>query len=187
MRRTLATLALLGVAACGSAERLPASSTQAASIGSGASSLALTGRVVDAAQVIDARDEQALSAKLEALEQATSDQMVVVTVASLEGDTIEHKTMALGQKWGIGRADVDNGVIILVAPNDHKVRVEVGLGLEGLLTDAKAAEVITKMMPRFRQQDYAGGLNLGVDAIGLLLRSDRRRPQPRTTARKEAA
>ncbi len=136
---------------------------------------------------MDDRSEQALSLRLEALEKATSDQLVVVTVPSLNGQTIEGYSLALGNRWGIGRKDVDNGVIILVAPTERKVRVEVGLGLEGLLTDARAGEVIKAMLMRFKARDYAGGLGIGVDQIDQLLRSDRRRPQAKPMPVKEAA
>ena len=181
MKLILAAVAL-AVAGCGQSGAAPAKD-EATPIGE----LQLTGRVVDAARIMDDRSKQALTLRLEALERATSDQLLVVTVPSLKGQPIEDYSLNLGKRWGIGRADVDNGVIILVAPTERKVRVEVGLGLEGLLTDAKAGDVIKTMVPRFKAGDYAGGIGVGVDRIDQLLRSDRRRPQPKPAPIKEAA
>jgi uncharacterized protein len=183
----LAALLMLGTASCGSADAVPAQSHQPMAHFARGPNLQLTGRVVDAANLIDDRSEEALSARLRALESATSDQLVVVTVPSLNGQTIERFTLGVGKQWGIGRAGVDNGVIILLAPTDRRVRVEVGLGLEGLLTDAKAGEIIKAMLPRFETRDYVGGLKVGVDRIDQLLRSDRRRPQPKFAPMREAA
>jgi len=182
----LAALVMLGTAACGSADAVPAGRSATVDLAT-PSDLKLTGRVVDAANLMDDRSEQALTSRLEALERATSDQVVLVTVPSLYGQSIERFSLDLANRWKVGRADVDNGVMILVAPTDRKVRVEVGLGLEGLLTDAEAGEVIKKMLPRFEAADYAGGLSIGVDQIDQLLRSDRRRPQPNPVPNGEAA
>jgi uncharacterized protein len=186
MKTLLAALAMLGAAACGPAEAGRAEKARTPQYATG-SQPRLTGRVVDTANLIDDRSEQALSLRLEALEKATSDQMVVVTVPSLSGQSIESYALALGNRWRIGREDVDNGVIILVAPTERKVRVEVGLGLEGLLTDAKAGEVSKAVLPRFGAGDYAGGIGVAVDQIDQVLRSDRRRPQPKPVPEKEAA
>ncbi len=186
MKGIFAALAMLGAAACGPADAVPAEKSQTLQFTS-AFELQLTGRVVDAANLMDDQSERALNSRLEALENATSDQLVVVTVPSLNGQTIESFALGLGKRWGIGRADVDNGVIILVAPTERKVRVEVGLGLEGLVTDARAGEVVKAMLARFKANDYAGGLGVGVDRIDQLLRSDRRRPQPKLTPVREAA
>jgi uncharacterized protein len=187
MKLLFAVLVMLG-AASGSARTVSDRPRPPKVLFAKAPPLALTGRIVDAANLLGEREELALSKRLAALEKATSDQLVVVTVAGLEGDTIEHYTLALGNRWGIGRADIDNGVIILVAPVERKVRIEVGLGLEGLLTDAKAGEMIrTAILPRFVARDFPGGIAAGVDRIDRLLRSDVRRPQPKPARLKEAA
>lgn len=186
MKAQLAALALLSAAACGSAGTAAPPPKGSVAVAH-REPLKLVGRVVDAARIIADDDEQRLVKQLAALESATSDQIVVVTVPSLHGDTIERYSIALANRWGIGRADVDNGVIVLVAPLERKVRIEVGLGLEGLLTDAKAKEVIAAMLPRLSKSDFGGGLRIGVDAIDQLLRSDRRRPQPKPEVQKEAA
>jgi uncharacterized protein len=138
---------------------------------------ALSGRVVDQANLISPAGEAALTAKLAALEADTSDQMVVVTLPDLEGETIEQTGLRLGNSWKLGSADLDNGVLLLVAPKERKVRIEVGLGLEALLTDTRAAEIIQKMLPQFKAQKFEQGIVLAVDEISTRLRSDRRRPQ----------
>lgn len=126
----------------------------------------LTGRVVDQAEILSPADETALTAKLEALETRTTDQLVVVTVSSLQGYAIEDYGYKLGRHWQIGQAGANNGVILLVAPNERKVRIEVGYGAEGVLTDALSSVIIqTKILPRFRDHDMPGGIIAGTDAI----------------------
>jgi uncharacterized protein len=107
---------------------------------------ALTGRVVDDANVLSPPTREALTAKLEALESKTSRQLVVVTVPSLQGYAIEDYGYQLGRAWGIGEKGKNNGALLIVAPNERKVRVEVGYGLEGVLTDA-LSEVILQPRP----------------------------------------
>ena len=176
----LAVLALVAVACDqGGAANTPVEATSAPG-------LQLTGRVVDDANLLDPADEQALAERLAKLEQETTDQIVVVTVSSLEGQKIEKYAFDLANRWQIGRADVDNGVLIVVAPSERKVRIEVGKGLEGLLTDAKASLVIKAMIPRFKTGDYAGGVSIGADRIDQLLRSDRRRPRPKPISERTA-
>ena len=127
---------------------------------------ALTGRVVDQAQLLDASQEAALSAKLEALETQHTDQLVVVTLNSLEGYDIADYGVKLGRHWQIGQKGANNGVLLIVAPNERKVRIEVGYGLEPVLTDALSSQIIQgEILPRFRDNDYPGGINAGADAI----------------------
>ncbi|MEA3065516.1 MAG: uncharacterized protein QOJ27_1968, partial [Sphingomonadales bacterium] len=127
---------------------------------------ALTGRVVDAANIIPDADEAALTLKLEAVERASSRQLVVATVPSLGGYPIEDYGYQLGRKWGIGEKGANNGIILLVAPNDRKVRIEVGYGLEPIMTDALSGQIISEqILPRFKDKDYPGGINAGADAI----------------------
>ncbi|XSG81703.1 MAG: TPM domain-containing protein [Methyloligella sp. ZOD6] len=131
---------------------------------------ALSGRVVDNADLLEPGQETALSAKLKALEEETTDQLVVVTLPSLEGYPIETYGYLLGRHWGIGTAKLDNGVLLIVAPNERKVRIEVGYGLEGKLTDALSHLIIENaILPRFRDGDFPGGIAAGVDDIRLAL------------------
>ena len=140
---------------------------------------ALTGRVVDLADLLPTAAEQRLTRRLASLESTTSDQFVVVTVPALDGEPIESLALRLGNGWGIGRKNLDNGVLLIVAPNDRKARIEVGCGLEGLLTDERAQQIMdTVLVPRFRDARYEEGVNAGVTAIELVLQSDRTRPQP---------
>jgi uncharacterized protein len=127
---------------------------------------ALTGRVVDGANVLSPAAERRLTAQLEAHEKATTNQIVVATFDSLQGEAIESFGYQLGRAWGIGQEGKDNGVLLIVAPIDHKVRIEVGYGLEGDLPDVIGANIIqTKILPRFREGDFDGGVTAGVDAI----------------------
>jgi len=134
-------------------------------------------RVQDQANIIPATDEIDLTRRSEALEKATTDQLVVATVPTLRGQDIAKFATAMANREGIGQADKDNGVLLLVAPNERKVRIAVGYGLEGLLTDARAAEIVQHMLPRFRVGDQAGAIRTGVADIDAMLRSDKRRPQ----------
>jgi uncharacterized protein len=147
----------------------------------------LTGRVVDDAQLLGADDEQQLTADLKALEDKSSDQLVVVTLPSLQGYTIEDYGYQLGRHWGIGTAKLNNGVLLIVAPNDHKVRIEVGYGLEGTLTDALSNIIIDNaILPKFRAGDYAGGIKDGVRDIIKVLTGDAAEVEDRAKARPDA-
>ena len=126
----------------------------------------LTGRVVDNADILTPEAEAALTAKLEALETQTQRQLVVATVPDLQGYDISDYGYQLGRAWGLGDAERNDGALLLVAPNDRKVRIEVGYGLEGYLTDALSALIIQNaILPRFRENDYPGGIMAGTDAI----------------------
>jgi uncharacterized protein len=141
---------------------------------------ALTGRVVDDAHILSGAARGRLDGRLAALERRTTDQVVVVTLPNLGGAPIERVGMALGNHWHIGRAGLDNGVLLIVAPNDRKVRIEVGCGLEGLLTDARAAAIIQdRLLPLLRARAYDRAAEAGVAAIARILESDLRRPRPR--------
>src|SRR5580704_8621244 len=133
----------------------------------------LTGRVVDEAGVLDPPVRAAIDSDLADLETRTTDQLVVVTVRSLQGLTIEDYGVRLGRQWGIGQKDKNNGALLIVAPKDRKVRIEVGYGLEGVLTDAQTKLIIENtIIPRFRANDMAGGIARGVDEIVRLLDGD---------------
>lgn len=126
----------------------------------------LTGRVVDNAELLAPSVEAQLTRRLAALETRTTDQLVVVTVPTLGGREIEQFGLQLGNAWGIGQKGKNNGVLLIVAPNERKVRIEVGLGLESTLTDPVAAEIIqARILPRFRQRDMEQGIVAGVDGI----------------------
>lgn len=126
----------------------------------------LTGRVVDNANMLSAGAEQTLTRQLAAHEQATTNQIVVVTVPDLQGYTIEDFGYQLGRHWGIGQKENDNGALLLVAAAERKVRIEVGYGLEGALTDALASSIIHGViLPQFRSGDFEGGIIQGVNTI----------------------
>ncbi|HEX5282194.1 MAG TPA: TPM domain-containing protein [Micropepsaceae bacterium] len=133
----------------------------------------LTGRVVDDAHLLDAGTASTIDAKLAALEQKTGDQLVVVTLPTLQGHQIEDYGYQLGRAWGIGQKVKNNGALLIIAPNEHAVRIEVGYGLEGTLTDAISRLIIeNSILPRFRANDYAGGISRGVDDIIQVLGGD---------------
>jgi uncharacterized protein len=147
----------------------------------------LTGRVVDDANLLTYPEEVAITADLKALEDKSSDQVVVVTLPSLQGYTIEDFGYQLGRHWGIGTERFHNGVILLVAPNERKVRIEVGRGLEGTLTDALSKIIIENaMLPRFREGDFADGIKDGVRDIILVLMGDAAEVEQRGKARRDA-
>lgn len=147
----------------------------------------LTGRVVDDADLLSASDIAELDAGLKALEDKSSDQVVVVTLPSLQGFTIEDFGYQLGRHWGIGTKEKNNGVLLIVAPNERKVRIEVGLGLEPLLTDAMSNVIINgAILPRFRSGDYAGGIKEGVKGIELVLTGDAAELAERVKGRRDA-
>jgi uncharacterized protein len=126
----------------------------------------LSGRVVDQADLLNPQQEAELSAKLEALERASTRQLVVLTVPDLQGREIEDYGVGLGRAWRIGQQGANNGAVLIVAVQERKMRIEVGYGLEGILTDALSSQIINRdIRPRFRDGDFPGGINAGVDAI----------------------
>lgn len=126
----------------------------------------LTGRVVDNAALLSSAERAALTEKLRAHEKAKSNQLVVATVPSLQGYAIEDFANRLFRHWKLGQKEHDNGVLLLVAPNERKVRIEVGYGLEGLLTDATSKIIIQrKIVPAFKKAAYAQGINDATAAI----------------------
>jgi uncharacterized protein len=126
----------------------------------------LTGRVVDQANLLSPAQEADLAAKSQALEAATGRQFVIATVNSLEGRTIEDYGYRLGREWGIGQKQEDDGVILLVAPNEHKVRIETGYGARVFLTDAVSSIIIRDaILPHFRAGDFGTGIEAGAQQI----------------------
>ena len=133
----------------------------------------LTGRVVDEAGIIPDAQERELTERLAAHEAKTANQVVVATVRSLGGRSVEEYGVELGRAWGIGQAERNNGAILLVAPNEREVRIEVGYGLEGELTDAISSLIIERsIIPRFRSGDYPAGIRRGVEDIVAVLEGD---------------
>ena len=130
----------------------------------------LDGRVTDAAGILTPEARAGLDAKLSALEATTSIQLVVATVPDLQGYEIDEYGYQLGRAWGIGQKGTNNGAMLIVAPNDRKVRIEVGYGLEGVLTDALTSQIIRRnIIPSFKAGDMAGGVTAGTDALVALL------------------
>ncbi|HEY6868414.1 MAG TPA: TPM domain-containing protein [Novosphingobium sp.] len=126
----------------------------------------LTGRVVDAAGIIPADEKARIEQKLAALEQQSGRQLVVATLADLQGYDIADYGYQLGRAWGIGQKDKNTGALLIVAPHERKVRIEVGYGLEGTLTDGLSTLIIQQqIVPRFKAGDMPGGIEAGTDAL----------------------
>jgi uncharacterized protein len=133
----------------------------------------LTSRITDQAGLLTADDYTAIQAELAALEQKSTDQVAVVTLKSLEGYAIEDYGYQLGRKWGIGQKDKDNGILLIVAPNERKVRIEVGRGLEPIMTDAMSSLIVQNaILPEFRRGDFSAGIRAGVRDIKDVLLGD---------------
>lgn len=126
----------------------------------------LTGRVVDLANLIPADERQRLDEKLAAFERETGDQVAVLTVDSLEGEDIEGYANKVARAWALGQKGKDTGALLLVARQDRKMRIEVGYGLEPVLTDLQTKVIQEEVIiPYFKKDDYGGGIEAGVDAI----------------------
>ena len=147
---------------------------------------ALSGRVVDAANILSADQRGAMEAKLATLESKSGIQLVVASVASLEGQDIAPYANALFRTWKLGETKKNNGALLLIAPNEHRVRIEVGYGLEGTLTDATSQVIIANVIaPRFKTGDFNGGVTRGVDDIIAVLTTDSADWQKRPDIRAE--
>ena len=134
---------------------------------------ALTGRVVDQANILDGSVEERLDSKLADLKSKTGKQLVVATLNSLGGYDIADYGYQLGRHWSIGQAGKNNGALLLVVPSERKVRIEVGYELEGDLTDAVTRLILNEsVLPRFRAGDFAGGVERGVQDIVQILLGD---------------
>ncbi len=168
MRAALVALALLTGIAAGPAARAGEPAFPA-----------LSGPVVDQAEILSATTERALDAELRAHQATHGAQVVVVTLDTLGGREIADYGFRLGRHWGIGDATRDDGALLIVAPNERAVRVEVGRGLEGVLTDALSRIIIEReILPRFKRGDYDGGVRAGVAAILAALRGSGYEPPP---------
>ena len=133
----------------------------------------LDGPVVDKAGVLSSSDETVIEQLLTDLERTTTAQVAILTVPDLGGENLESYSMAVAQEWKLGQAGKDNGALILLALREKKVRIEVGYGLEGDLTDAKSGYIIREViLPQFRQGNYAQGLYDGASAVsGVILKT----------------
>jgi len=145
---------------------------------------ALTGRVVDQAGILSPQTETELNAQLAAHEHTTTNQVVVVTLKTLGGHDIADYGYQLGRHWGIGQKGKNNGVLLIIAPAERKLRIEVGYGLEGVLTDAISRDIIERVIkPPFRQQNYDQGVRAGVTAILAALGGEYHAAPPPASAR----
>ncbi len=124
-----------------------------------------TAPVVDAANIIDDATEAALTEELDAFEERSQRQFVIATIPDLEGYDIADYGYRLGREWALGDAENEDGIILLVAPNERKMRIEVGYGLEGIIPDGLAFEYIEGMKPYFRDGEYSAGIAWGADQI----------------------
>lgn len=126
----------------------------------------LTGRVVDRADLLSSSTEERLSATLAAHEDSTGNQIAVLTIPSLQGEVLEQYSLRVARTWALGTSEFDNGVLLLIARDDRKMRIEVGYGLEGALPDITAAQIIRyELRPAFRAGDFDRGVRNGVDAV----------------------
>lgn len=168
LRPTLAFIALVGTVVAAAAITFPT----------------LTGRIVDQANIISADTRNSIEPKLADLEAKSGIQLVVATVTSLEGQEIEPYANELFRNWKLGEKAKNNGVLLLVAPHERRVRIEVGYGLEGTLTDALSKVIIANAItPRFKTGDFSGGISRGVDDIITVLTTDASEWQKRPSLR----
>ena len=144
------------------------------------------GPILDQANILPPADEGALDAKLRAYTARTGRALMVVTVSSLDGQDIASYGVQLGQTWGVGGKTTDQGLILLIAPNERKLRFEVGYGLEQYLPDVLAGRIIRDTItPQFKANDYVGGINAGID--GAIAQLDRDPAETKAIAEAEAA
>ena len=126
----------------------------------------LTGRVVDNAEILSADTRRRLTEVLRQHEQKSGNQIAVLTVPTIHGESIEEYAVRVFEQWKLGQKGKDNGVLVVIVPEDRRMRIEVGYGLEGVVTDAHASRIIRNVMtPRFREGDFNGGTARGVDAL----------------------
>jgi uncharacterized protein len=139
----------------------------------------LSGRVVDEAGLLSAAAKEKIEGELAALERETGDQVAVLVVASLGGEPLEEYSVKVAQTWKLGQKGKDNGLLLLISRDDRKMRIEVGYGLEGQLTDLQSREILDDVIrPRFKEGDFDGGVERGVDAIVKVLHGEPLPPPP---------
>src|SRR5262252_7939215 len=133
----------------------------------------LRGRVNDLAGLMPPDRAQALEERLASFERDTGHQIAVLTIPSLQGDALENFSIRVAEAWKIGKKGFDNGAILLIVRDDRKLRIEVGYGLEGVLPDAIASRIIREIIvPRFRENDYPGGIEAGISAMMQVTRGE---------------
>ncbi|MEZ4483818.1 MAG: TPM domain-containing protein [Syntrophotaleaceae bacterium] len=133
----------------------------------------MQGYVTDRAGLISAATEQKLERALASFEDSDSTQIAVLTIPSLEGEALEEYSLKVAEGWGIGQKEHDNGALLLVAKNERKIRIDVGYGLEGKLTDLLTGRIIdNEISPRFKQGDFDGGIVAGVTAMVQAVRGE---------------
>ncbi|MGQ0749846.1 MAG: TPM domain-containing protein [Betaproteobacteria bacterium] len=126
----------------------------------------LSGRVVDDAEILSSAARSRLTTVLREHEQRTTNQIAVLTVPTIQGESIEEYALAVFERWKLGQRGKDNGVLVVVVPQDRRMRIEVGYGLEGTLTDLAAARIVRNIMtPRFKENDFDRGVEEGVTAV----------------------
>ena len=123
-------------------------------------------RILDQANLLDAASKQQINQLLAGHEKASNNQVILVTLKDLQGFSIEQAGIEMARAWGVGQKEQNNGIVLILAQAERKVRIEVGYGLEGVMTDAVSATIIQEyMLPRFKTGDLSGGLVIGVQAI----------------------
>lgn len=133
----------------------------------------LSGRIVDQAELLDEAREEALTSRLESLERETGAQLVVLTTSSLDGLSVEDASIQVVETWKLGRADSNDGVLLLVAPTERKLRIEVGYGLEGAIPDARARRIVDHaIVPLFKSGDFPAGIEAGIAEIEKAVRGE---------------
>jgi uncharacterized protein len=146
----------------------------------------LTGRVTDNADILSKETRRTITESIKAHEQKTGNQIAVLTIRSLEGESIEEYAVAVFNAWKLGQKGKDNGILVVVAPNDRRMRIEVGYGLEGMLPDGLAGSIIrTIMTPQFKTGNYNGGIQSGIHAIIEVLEGGKLTAEESTAAGKE--
>lgn len=149
-----------------SPSRADAAGPATAKIGDRAKTLEFTGFVVDQAHLLTGRQIAELTGRLDRFQQATGHQFAVVTVPDLGGEDVSTFTIRLAKRWGVGRRGVNDGIVLLVAPKERRARIEIGRGLERILTDRRCARIMAEaIIPRFRNGKMAAGIDAGVTAI----------------------
>jgi uncharacterized protein len=148
----------------------------------------LTGRVTDNAEILNAETRKALTQQLAAHERTTTNQVAVLTVPTIGDTSIEEYAVEVFNAWKLGRKDKDNGVLVVIAPNERRLRIEVGYGLEGTLTDAQASRIIRDLMtPRFKEGNFNQGIADGVRAVIATLEGDTTALLPPESVSQESA
>ncbi|MCZ6726022.1 MAG: TPM domain-containing protein [Acidobacteria bacterium] len=145
----------------------------------------LGGRINDLANILSAESEARIEDRLERLEAAEGSQIAILTLASLEGESLEDFSLRVAETWALGRGDVDDGVLLLIARDDRKMRIEVGYGLEAILTDAYSRRILDEILrPHFRTGDFDGGVERAVETMAALVEGNDILPPPAAPTRR---